>query len=103
MSFDRFKKVKTDDRVMNQIQDNIDRFSQPIVSKISLDRYVLTGVFLKSGQTNRIPHKLGRTLLGWVICDKSAFSDIKSVDSASPKLTLDLECSADVIVSIEVF
>lgn len=57
--------VQTQDRNVNQLQQNIKQTLQPILNNPLVDGLVKTAVQLQTGN-NTIPHGLGRTLQGWI-------------------------------------
>jgi hypothetical protein len=97
----KFKKIKTPDSVINEIQNNI----EAVLLSADPPRQMLTSIKLTSGTTNRISHGLGRNLTGWIIVRKRGQSDIWDTQdqNTSPKLVLFLRCSVSVVVDIEVF
>lgn len=100
-----YKKISSDSRAVNQLQENVEQALNPIVDKQILDGILIKDISLISGQDNNINHLLGRELLGWTIVRQKANSIIwDSQDSSiSKSRTLTLNCSADVTISIWVF
>lgn len=76
----------------------------PILGRRQNQSNILSGVSLVSG-ANTINHLLGRKLQGWKIVMQNASATIYDTQDAnqSPELTLALNSSAPVTVSIEVF
>lgn len=76
----------------------------PIINNPTNQGIILPNVILASGD-NTINHLLGRNLQGWVVIRKSAAADIYDKQSTNqmPNLTLVLNASAPVTVSLEVF
>lgn len=110
MAFKKFKKIKIDtgnekvDRVIKEIQDNIEETISSIVKNTRLDSQIIPNIALVSGQTNKVSHQLGRRLAGYnlrlrgqsIVWDEQA-------TNLSPHLYLYLKCSADVTADIEVY
>ena len=101
MSFPSFKKIRTGDVNLDRIQDNISETLGPITKNTSLDSTQLLNISLVDGYVNRIPHMLGRTLVSYsVALQGNAVVWDTQKTNLSPKLYLDLWCSANVVVSI---
>lgn len=105
MAIKAFKKLPTANREVDQLQNNIEQYAQPITASQIIDGVLLKSVTLSSATTTVVDHKLGRKLLGWTIVRKRADSRVwDSQDSNKAQdRTLWLECSADVVVDIWVF
>jgi hypothetical protein len=105
MSFSKFVKLRTEDRELNLIQDNIDRSLRPMINNIRLDSEILTGIVLKSGSINKVSHTLNRKLIGWTVIGKNATCDIWDSQSSNPStsLLLYLNTSQNVTINLEVF
>lgn len=105
MSFKQFNRIQTQDRIISQIQDNIEKTFNPIVFNVALDSIILPNVFLQSGITNNISHKLGRRLSGWKVIRNRASCIIydNQDENPNPNLTLWLLTDADTTVNLEVF
>lgn len=59
-------RVTTDDTNLETIQDNVERTLAPLLANPFASGQLLESITLTAG-TNRIPHKLGRKLTGWVV------------------------------------
>jgi len=96
--------IQTQDRVINQIQQNVKNVVDPLSANPVLNGLILTNQVLVSGD-NTINHTLGRTLQGWTIVrQRSAASLYDKQDSnPTPALTLVLNASAGVSVDLYVF
>lgn len=93
-------------QVINKIQASIADSFSGMIDRIQMDSTILTNVQLKATQLNIINHTLNRTLLGWKIVRKRspAVNIYDTQDTnPTPKLTLQLQTTSDVIVDIEVF
>lgn len=78
----------------------------PVINNPPNKSNVLKNVSLLSASNpNVINHLLGRVLQGWKIVRQRAQSQIWDTQDSNqtPNLTLNLKCSADVTVDIEVF
>lgn len=88
----------------------------PLITKLSdvvnddlfnpslLSANLLTAVALKTGD-NRVQHKLGKKLTGWIIIRKRANANIYDKQDSEPRkeVFLALNTSADVTVDLYVF
>lgn len=114
MAYRNFRKNSNTVKVMKRVEvpENVaklqDNLTEAIknyeISKI-LDGNLVTGLVLKSGVVNKVKHKLGRPVLGYIVVRKNAQSDIwDSQDSNKFKeLTLNLHCSSNATVDLWVF
>lgn len=105
MPIQPYKKVRTEDTVVRQIQDAVEIPLKDISSRPILDGQILTDIELTSGVDNIVDHKLQRVLTGWIVISKSAQSDVWDLQAANsrPQQFLVLRCSANVTVKIWVF
>ena len=103
MAFPKLTKIVSDNRLFNQLQDQLKTFTDAVSNKPHLDSIILPNISLKTGD-NLVPHKLGRNLDGWKLIRKRGAADIYDTqDSAQfPNLYLYLHSSADVSVDLEV-
>lgn len=97
-----FKKAYTTDKDLNSVQENVEEVVAPLLKNPLLDGQILSNISLTTG-SNSVSHKLGRKLQGWLIVDKDANSNIYRETSPTPTLTLVLNSSANVTVSLYVF
>lgn len=101
----KYKKVGSTDRVVNQLQNNIEQVLTPVLNAPVLDGVLLKEVCLTKEVSNEVEHKLGRTPLGWIIVRKRKDSRIWDLQDTNPQptKTLSIACSHDVVVDIWVF
>ena len=104
-----YKDLKTQkhptDRVINQIQDNIDAAISPILKNVTSKNKILENITLEVGTVNYISHTLGVELTGWHIIRQRAGAVIwDDQDNCLIKNKfLQLKCSAPCVVDILVF
>jgi hypothetical protein len=100
----KFNQTVTQDHDLNTVQYNLVRTLNPVFNTPTLGGNLLTSVSLTVG-ANSINHGLQRTLNGWQLVRQRAQAEIwDSQDSnKTPKLTLNLNSSAAVVVDIYVF
>lgn len=103
MAFKSFKTIKSPDRVVTQVQQNISEALSPILNKEVLGGRLIESVIIVSGTAKRINHGLDRKYKGWIVVDQNANANIWSSVSSLPEKTLILNSSATVTVSIWVF
>lgn len=96
--------VQTDDRNVNQLQQNLKQALDPFLKAALLQGYILSDVALSSGD-NIIRHGLDRKLQGYITVLANAAATIydKQSENTSPETTLILNASAPVTVSLYVF
>jgi hypothetical protein len=103
--YKRFKKIEIADQIMSRMQDNVDSaISQLSVTEI-LQGQLVKNISLASSSTTKISHKLGRAPIGWIIVRQRASSIIWDTQdtNSNPNLTLNLNCSANVVIDLWVF
>lgn len=93
--------VKTDD--VKHLQDAVAQVLNQVIKKQIIDGAFITDISIVSGTPYSLSHGLGINPRGWIIVKKNAESDIWQTDSATPTLTMILNASADVTISLWVF
>ena len=103
--FNKFKKIEIEDEVLSRMQDNVEQAISQLPTTDVIQGRLVKNVALLSASTVKVSHKLGRPVIGWIVVRQRASAIIwDSQDSnANPSLTLDLNCSANVIVDLWVF
>ncbi len=96
--------VQTEDRNLNQIQQNITQAVNPLLANPANLGALVTGVKLVIG-SNAIGHGLGRALQGWSIVRQRGVASVYDTQdsNSAPTKTLLLTSSAVVTVDIYVF
>ena len=86
-------------------QDNVERVLGPILSSEIWDGVLLRDVYLETGTVQRIKHRLGRDIVGYVVVMKDTNASIwdEQTNNTQRDLFLNLQTSADCKVSIWVF
>lgn len=95
-----FRKINTTDEALNKVQANVESAITPVLQCKLLDGHILSDLELVSG-SNRIEHKLGRTLIGYFPVRQSNASTI--YDTSIDDKFLYLTASANITVSLWVF
>jgi len=97
-------KVQTDDRNVNQLQNNIISGVNPVLKNPLVNGNILTSVLLNSGN-NTVNHKLNRKLQGWFLVRQRAPADVSDNqdNNQNQDTTLVLVASAEVTVDLYVF
>jgi len=98
-------RVQTQDRLINQLQNNMITSLQPITSNLIVTGNIIQSVALVAGQVNTINHGLNRILNGWQLVRVRSQSTVwdDQDNNSNPASTLLLQCSANVTVDIYVF
>lgn len=96
--------VQTQDRNVNQLQQNIKQAVDPLINNPISSGNILYSVSLASG-ANSIPHLLNRTLQGWFMTRVRASATFYDTQDSNqtPQLTLNLVASGAAVVDIYVF
>lgn len=97
-------KVQTDDRNINQLQQNLSTALTPVLQNPIVNGIILKDVTLASGD-NTINTGLGRKLQGWFLTRVNASTSVfdKQSTNTMPELTLILNSSAGALVDVYVF
>lgn len=99
-----FRKLNTDSRELNQVQENIEQTFRAVLVAELLGGQLLTDVQLASG-ANRVQHGLSQPLQGYFVVRKNGIADI--YDTKSSKVVdrniLILNSTASVTVDLWVF
>lgn len=95
-----FKKIQSDDRVQNTLQDHVASVFDDLTSIPLLQGHLLSNVSLTTG-SNAINHKLQGKLTGWFLTD--IVSPAQIYKASSTVTTLTLVTDADTIISLWVF
>jgi hypothetical protein len=98
----RLFKVQTTDRVVNQLQDNIANFIEPMANNVLLPGIILTKVTL-AATSNTIQHKLGRLLQGWFIVRQRASASIYDTQDTNPTPTTTLRLTSSTVVTVDIY
>lgn len=96
--------VQTQDRNVNQLQQNLKQALDPLLQNPLLNGYVISDIELDTGD-NTISHGLNRPLQGWiqVLADAGVTLYDKQSDNTTPSSTLVINSSGAAIVSLYVF
>jgi hypothetical protein len=76
--------VRTDNDGIRQLQDATDVVLSAVTSKALLDGNFLQDVVITGGTVLTINHRLGRKLLGWIICRKNLEVDVWDSQASNP-------------------
>ena len=100
-----FKKVGTNDRELQKVQQNVENAITTIIRKEIIDGVLLKNVCLEPGISNEIKHGLGRAPQGWSIARKRADARIWDIQdfNRNPTKTLSITCSHLVTVDIWIY
>jgi hypothetical protein len=103
--YKKFKKIEIEDQVLSRLQDNVEQAIGLLPSTEILQGRLVKSVALLSASTVKVPHKLGRPVIGWIIVRKRGNATVWDAQDSnpSPSLTLDLNCSSNVTVDLWVF
>lgn len=85
-----------------QLQTNWAKFLNPIIGNTVVNGIVLKDLSLSTGD-NVISHLLQRNIQGYFVVDQNAAAQFYRKASSQPTLTLILNSSANVVISLYVF
>ena len=100
-----FRKIRAKEFELNQVQDSIEQTFKSVLSVPLLNGVLIRSINLTSGTTNRIEHKLGRNLIGYLVLRKDAPATIYDTKSSavSDKDFLLLSTTQNTTIDIWVF
>jgi hypothetical protein len=96
----QLQRIQTDDGVLSQLQDNVQKALAPAGLSPFIGGTLLEGISLVSG-SNTIPHTLKRTPTIWVLCDINSADTVYR--TAWDRTNIYLTASGTVTVSIWVY
>lgn len=112
MAFKPFKHInvtQSEDittKTINNFQDNVSAALGQLLGKDALDVTLLTNIVLLPNTINKVPHKLGRRLSGWIVVRNhgsyAVLTDMQDINKA-PELLLWLSTPTTVTVDLIVF
>lgn len=105
MSFKKLRRIQSDDRTQNQLQDNVGDVLDQITARAHLDSQVLYNVRLVVGEANVVPHKLGRAYSSFLPCSMQGVADVweDKDNNNSPQLNLILYSNGNITLDLEVW
>ncbi len=112
MSFKPFRKIRVapnepiTPKNINDVQDNISEAISQMLNKDQLDSTVIKNINLQPGIINKIPHNLGRNLIGYIVTrthNGYAFLQDFQDTNPSPNLLLYLQVPAQCTIDLLVF
>jgi hypothetical protein len=105
MPIRNINKVRSVNREINQVQENVDQFAKQFTDKEFLDSLLIKNITLTAGSVNELNHTLGRELQGWIPVRVRADSRIWDTQDSNTRstLTLLLNVSATVTIDLLVF
>ena len=100
-----FKKIYSDDQVLNRVQDQVAQSISQLLRTEVLDGRLIKDVELSAGISNEVEHKLGRDLIGYIVTKKNAQSDIWDEQQNNARISsfLNLRSENNVTVDLWVF
>lgn len=95
--------VQTQDRTVNQLQQNIRQAVDPLLSNPENLGLLITSVILSIG-SNTINHGLGRVLQGWSIVRlRNTFAQIYDTQDGNPSPAKTLLLTSDTLVTVDLY
>lgn len=105
MAIAAFRRVRTKNDDVQQLQDAVALVLQDVRSRTLIDGRLIEGLALTSGAVNVVNHFLDRPPRGYHVVRASAAASVWDTqdDNVTPARNLNLWTSADVTVSLWVF
>lgn len=99
--FDKVRRLFGLERDLTMVQTSIADTLDKVTNVQLIDGNILSNLVLPSLSRRSFQHKLGRKIIGWILIDNIANSNIWKISSDNNFITL--ESNSDTIVSIWVF
>ena len=105
MALRSFQRVDTTDSSMREMQYRLEETLRPVTDSSIVDGRLIEDVSLASGTTSKIAHRLGRSIIGWIVVGKNAAQHVYDENSGKSDLGtyLHLTASGTVTVNVWVF
>ena len=105
MALRSFQRVDTTDPSIREMQYRLEETLRPVTSSSIVNGRLIEDVSLASGTTSKIAHKLGRSIIGWIVVGKNAAQHVYDENSGKSDLStyLHLTASGTVTVNVWVF
>lgn len=101
-----FKKIYTEDKNLQQVQDNVDDALRPLQSLPLSKAVLVSNISLTSGQDNLVPHGLNKAPLLWILAAQNTNSRVWSQNSSqlnnqsSNERLINIRCSTTCVVNL---
>jgi hypothetical protein len=96
-----FRRLRTGDRNLDAVQDNVDEALRPLIEN-PLMRGSSVAFSLSSGSATKVPHRLGTVPVGFFLVSPTAAGHVWQADSPT-RLFLTLRSDANITGSLYVF
>lgn len=95
--------LKPESYELKNVQDSIAQIFNQIIPKQIIDGLLLENITVVGGTPLTINHGLGIGPRGWILAKKNAQADVWQTVSPTPNVTMILNASATVTISLWVF
>jgi len=96
-----FKKLASNDRVVTQLQENVEQAINPLLKNPLLDGVLIKDVKITTGTTLMLSHRLSRKAQGYIITKQNANAIIWNGELG--ERTLELNSSANVTIDVWIY
>jgi len=103
MALRDFQRVDTTDPSLREMQYRLEETLKPVTGSSIVDGRLIKDISLASGTTTKIAHKLGRSIVGWIVVGKSAAQHVYDENSAKSDLGTYLYLTAGGTVTVNVW
>lgn len=103
MPIQPYKKVRTEDQLLRQVQDAVELPLKDISNRRILDGQILSDIELTTAVDNTVLHKLQRNITGWIIIRQDTNTTVWEMPNTRPQDSLILRCGANCKISLWVF
>jgi len=97
------KRINTEDKNLNQVQENVDKVLDGINQNPLLGGRIKQDVVLKELEPFELEHGMNRQVIGYFIIKKSGEADVWDTKSNIPSKTLILTSTKNVVISLYIF
>lgn len=103
MTVRSFERVNTTDPSLREVQYRLQETLRPITDSSILDGVFLKDIDLASGTTTKVPHKMGRSIIGWIVVGKNAAQHVYDVNSGKADLDTYIHLTAGGTVTVNIW
>ena len=103
MALRNFERVDTTDPSLREMQYRLEEALRPVTGSSIVDGRLIEDISLASGTTTKIAHKMGRSIIGWIVVGKNAAQHIYDQNSGKSDLDTYLYLTAGGTVTVNVW
>ena len=103
MALRSFQRIDTTDPSMRELQYRLEETLRPVTDSSLVDGVLIKDISLASGTTTKVAHKLGRSVIGWIVVGRNAAQHVYDVNSGKTDLDTYIHLTAGGTVTVNVW